>query len=121
MNASPTPSRRKRLRGGLWGSIVGDALGVPVEFQDYAILRANPVTDMPSGGTHRQPSGCEECVLKAVNLGGDTDTTGCAAGGLAGVHCGVDNVPEKGRRSVWRQDKVASLFNRFAAMLPERP
>ena len=23
-----------------------------------------------------------DCVLKAVNLGGDTDTTGCVAGGL---------------------------------------
>jgi ADP-ribosyl-[dinitrogen reductase] hydrolase len=26
-----------------------------------------------------------ETVLKAVNLGGDTDTTGCVAGGLAGI------------------------------------
>ena len=28
-------------------------------------------------------------VLKAVNLGGDTDTTGCVAGGLAGVVYGM--------------------------------
>lgn len=27
----------------------------------------------------------EECVLKAVNLGSDTDTTACVAGGLAGL------------------------------------
>ena len=29
-------------------------------------------------------SNYQDCVLKAVNLGGDTDTTGCVAGGLAG-------------------------------------
>lgn len=29
-----------------------------------------------------------ECVLKAVNLGGDTDTTACIAGGLAGMKYG---------------------------------
>ena len=30
-----------------------------------------------------------QTVLKAVNLGGDTDTTGIAAGGLAGVRYGI--------------------------------
>ena len=30
-------------------------------------------------------SGYEECVLKAINLGGDTDTVGAVTGGLAGL------------------------------------
>src|SRR5271154_6735219 len=34
-----------------------------------------------------------DCVLKAVNLGGDTDTTGCVAGGFAGVAYGVQSIP----------------------------
>lgn len=37
----------------------------------------------------------QECVLKAVNLGGDTDTTAAIAGGLAGVLYGFDSIPKK--------------------------
>ena len=48
---------RERILGGLWGSLVGDALGVPVEFKDRAVVQANPVTDMRGFGTHRQPPG----------------------------------------------------------------
>lgn len=36
-----------------------------------------------------------ECVLKAVNLGDDTDTTAAVAGCLAGVYYGINNIPEK--------------------------
>jgi len=57
MNASETISLRDRILGGLWGSLVGDALGVPVEFKDRAIVQANPVTGMREYGTHRQPKG----------------------------------------------------------------
>lgn len=35
----------------------------------------------------------EECVLKAVNLGYDTDTTAAVAGGLAGLYYGFDDIP----------------------------
>ncbi|WP_099047371.1 ADP-ribosylglycohydrolase family protein [Pseudobutyrivibrio ruminis] len=34
-----------------------------------------------------------ECVLKAVNLGDDTDTVGAVAGGLAGACYGMDDIP----------------------------
>lgn len=40
------------IKGGLWGLIVGDALGVPVEFQDREELEKNPVIDMRSDGIH---------------------------------------------------------------------
>lgn len=39
------------------GLVVGDALGVPVEFKSRAELKANPVTDMIGYGTHNQPAG----------------------------------------------------------------
>lgn len=37
----------------------------------------------------------KDCILKAVNLGGDTDTIAAIAGGLAGLYYGYDNIPEE--------------------------
>ena len=36
-----------------------------------------------------------EAVLKAVNLGGDTDTIGALTGALAGLIYGVKNIPKE--------------------------
>ena len=36
----------------------------------------------------------ETALLKAVNLGDDTDTVGAIAGGLAGLYYGYDAIPE---------------------------
>lgn len=36
-----------------------------------------------------------DCVLKAVNLGGDTDTIAALAGGLAGAAYGMESIPEE--------------------------
>ncbi len=57
MSASPVISEKDRILGGLWGSLVGDALGVPVEFKDRATVQLDPVRDMREFGTHRQPRG----------------------------------------------------------------
>lgn len=54
-----------------------------------------------------------DCVLKAVNLGSDTDTTGCVAGGLAGVYWGVEAIPQEWRAELPRQDDLRALFARF--------
>ena len=40
----------------------------------------------------------EETIRNAVSLGGDCDTTGAIAGGVAGAYFGV---PEELRRQVW--------------------
>ena len=37
----------------------------------------------------------EECVLEAVNLGGDSDTTAAVAGAMAGVAYGYEAIPPK--------------------------
>ena len=47
-----------------------------------------------------------ECVLKAVNLGDDTDTTAAVAGGLAGVLYGYDNIPEEWINTIIRKDYI---------------
>ena len=35
-----------RILGGLWGAVVGDALGVPVEFKSRDELLSAPVREM---------------------------------------------------------------------------
>jgi ADP-ribosyl-[dinitrogen reductase] hydrolase len=48
---------KDRVLGGLWGAVVGDALGVPVEFRSRAEVQRNPVTDLRGHGTYNQPKG----------------------------------------------------------------
>src|SRR5690242_1546622 len=57
MNSASKSPRRDRVLGGLWGSIVGDALGVSVEFMKRDEIELSPVTDMQGHGTHNQPAG----------------------------------------------------------------
>ena len=65
-------------RSGILGAIVGDALGVPVEFKSRDYLSENPVTDMIGYGTYNQPPGTWSddsslllCLLSALNEGYD--------------------------------------------------
>ena len=50
----------------------------------------------------------KECLLKAVNLGDDTDTVGAIAGGLAGLYYGYENIPTEWlsviKRRMWIED-----------------
>lgn len=48
---------REQLVGCVLGLVVGDAVGVPVEFKSRAQLDAAPVTDMTGFGTYNQPPG----------------------------------------------------------------
>lgn len=48
---------KNQIKGGLLGLIVGDALGVPVEFESRLSLRERPVTGMTGKGTYEQPAG----------------------------------------------------------------
>ena len=45
------------IKNGIWGLVVGDALGVPVEFKSRDFLKQNPLTDMIGFGTYNQPKG----------------------------------------------------------------
>ncbi|MBL7818078.1 MAG: ADP-ribosylglycohydrolase family protein [Saprospiraceae bacterium] len=47
----------EHVAGSILGLAVGDALGVPVEFESRHSLKQNPVTDMRAYGSHRQPVG----------------------------------------------------------------
>ncbi|MCL2812972.1 MAG: ADP-ribosylglycohydrolase family protein [Oscillospiraceae bacterium] len=51
----------------------------------------------------------ENCVLKAVNLGEDTDTVAAVAGGLAGIYYGYDAIPEKWISQIARLEYIKGL------------
>jgi len=55
-----------------------------------------------------------EAVLKAVNLGEDTDTTGAVTGGLAGLCYGYQNIPEEWLIMLARNKDIEALANRMA-------
>jgi ADP-ribosylglycohydrolase len=216
MKTLPADFAKDRVMGGLWGSLIGDALGVPVEFRDREELVQYPVTGMREYGTHHQPKGTwsddgalilctvdslvnaefdtqdigrrfvrwmneelwtatgvvfdigmittsalmriailsddflsmpaeeiistgyvmhalhasvwcllntenyRDCVLSAVNLGGDTDTAGCVAGGLAGAFYGMKNIPPEWLNQLPKKGDLDCLFHEFAEMCSER-
>lgn len=51
------PSLRERMLGCMLGLVVGDALGVPVEFRTRAELARDPVDGPRGHGTYGQPAG----------------------------------------------------------------
>lgn len=53
-----------------------------------------------------------ECVLKAVNLGDDTDTVAAIAGGLAGALYGYESIPEEWRNTLVRRDYIEEMCER---------
>jgi ADP-ribosylglycohydrolase len=59
----------------------------------------------------------KEAVLKAVNLGSDTDTTAAVTGGLAGLLYGVDNMPLSWITQIARKDDIEDLAERLTEKL----
>ena len=55
----------------------------------------------------------KEAVLKAVNLGNDTDTTGAVTGGLAGLIYGFENIPKNWIEQIARKDDIENLSKRL--------
>lgn len=54
-------------------------------------------------------------MLKAVNLGGHTDTTAAVTGGLAGIYYGIEYIPQQWVNQIARKQDIINLANRFAA------
>ncbi|WP_317126980.1 ADP-ribosylglycohydrolase family protein [Apibacter raozihei] len=55
----------------------------------------------------------QSTVLKAVNLGGDTDTTAAIAGGLAGLLYGFDAIPQHWINRLARAEDIKNLCDRL--------
>ena len=83
-------------------------------------LRMIPIEQINSGGYVIESieavlwcllntSDFKDCVLKAVNLGDDTDTTAAIAGGLAGIYYGYKNIPEHWLETIIRREWIEDL------------
>ncbi len=66
----------KKLKDGIIGLAVGDAIGLPIEFKSREELQENPVVDMREYGTYYQPKGTWSddtslslCLLDVLNRG----------------------------------------------------
>lgn len=99
---------RRLIGGASPADIAGALVGVPED-------------DVRSGGyvldTYRASLWClvntssyEECVLRAVNLGDDTDTTAAVAGGLAGIVYGMDAIPDEWLETLRGKDLIESCL-----------
>lgn len=55
-----------------------------------------------------------DCVLKAVNLGDDTDTVAAVAGGLAGALYGYDAIPSEWLDTLQHRDDIEEMCERAA-------
>lgn len=55
------------------------------------------------------------CLLKAVNLGDDTDTTAAVAGGPAGLYYGGENIPAEWRNALQRREWIEGLIGAMDA------
>ncbi len=53
----------------------------------------------------------KDCVLKAVNLGEDTDTVAAIAGGMAGALYGYDAIPKEWRDTLLKRDYIEDMCN----------
>ena len=55
----------------------------------------------------------QEAILKAVNLGDDTDTVGAVAGSISGIVYGYEKIPNNWKENLKRKDYLIELCNKF--------
>lgn len=95
---------------------------------DPAVLLRLPQRDLRSGGyvvhTLEAALWClvhtgsyRECVLRAVNLGEDTDTVAAVAGGLAGLLYGPGGIPAEWLDLLAGRERIETLCRAFAKAL----
>jgi ADP-ribosylglycohydrolase len=61
-----------------------------------------------------------DAVLHAVNLGDDTDTTGCVAGGIAGLIHGEENIPDDWLEVLVKKEELIDIAKRFAGFCDQQ-
>lgn len=59
----------------------------------------------------------KDAVLKAINLGEDTDTVGSITGSLAGIYYGIQNIPKNWLDCLSRKEDILKLTKEFSESL----
>ena len=59
----------------------------------------------------------KDAVLKAVNLGNDTDTVGAITGGLAGIIYGYDTIPSEWLEVLAKKDDIIELADKLDSIM----
>jgi ADP-ribosyl-[dinitrogen reductase] hydrolase len=94
-------------------------------FHPYRGLATGYVVDTMQTVLHAFHStrGFEDCVVRAVNQGGDADTTGALAGAIAGAYYGPEELPPRWLRRIDRalRAEVEALSDRLVALSPVAP
>lgn len=60
--------------------------------------------------------GYRDTILKAINLGGDTDTIAAISGGIAGIYYGLNDIPEAWLQSIAKKKELYQMFQQFCAV-----
>ena len=96
------------------------------ELEHFERIFNNDLTDLSSKGYVIYTFECvvdcllttdnyTDAVLKAVNLGGDTDTNAAICGGLAGIYYGFESIPIDWINTISKIDYVLSLCEKYEA------
>lgn len=56
-------------------------------------------------------------ILKAINLGDDTDTVGAITEGLLGIYYGIDSTRESWKKQLKRYNYIVSLCDKFNKLI----
>lgn len=108
--------------------ILQAALGAPDQYDLLGMLaQTSPQTPVSGAGYVRlsvqaawwafiSTDTFEACVLEAVNLGDDADTTGAIAGQLAGAYYGLAGIPDHWRANVWKRSMLEDLADQLASV-----
>lgn len=62
----------------------------------------------------------KDCLLKAVNLGGDTDTIAAIAGGLAGLFYGAISIPGEWTKVIVKKEMIEEICSQYERMCERR-
>lgn len=57
--------------------------------------------------------GYRDTILKAINLGGDTDTIAAIAEGIAGIYYGLNDIPQEWLQSIAKKEELYQMFEQF--------
>lgn len=62
-------------------------------------------------------NGYRDTILKAINLGGDTDTIAAIAGGIAGIYYGLYDIPKEWLQSIAKKEELYEMFDKFCVAI----